>query len=57
VTADSLNYAPVIMGIVTIFALISWWVMPEEKWFPKERIEEVLEAPTLPPVHKDTEHE
>lgn len=32
------------MAIVTIFALISWWVIPAEKWFPAERIQDVIEA-------------
>ncbi|GAB7350261.1 hypothetical protein MBLNU459_g0907t1 [Dothideomycetes sp. NU459] len=44
VTGDTLNYAPVIMAIVTIFALISWWVIPENKWFPAERIQDVIDA-------------
>ncbi|KAI9739217.1 MAG: hypothetical protein M1834_007430 [Cirrosporium novae-zelandiae] len=38
VTGETLNYAPVIMGIVTIFGLISWWFVPEEKWMPRERL-------------------
>ncbi|KAK7699639.1 hypothetical protein SLS57_012351 [Botryosphaeria dothidea] len=44
VTGETLNYAPVIMGIVTIFGLVSWWVIPAEKWLPSQRIQEVLEA-------------
>ncbi|KAK7560488.1 amino acid permease [Phyllosticta citricarpa] len=48
VTAETLNYAPVIMAIVTIFALVSWWVIPAEQWLPSQRIQEVLEAPTPP---------
>lgn len=44
VTGETLNYAPVIMGIVTIFGLVSWWVIPAEKWLPSQRIREVLEA-------------
>ncbi|KAB8227187.1 amino acid permease [Aspergillus alliaceus] len=38
VTASTLNYAPIIMGIVTIFALVTWLVMPTTAWLPQERI-------------------
>lgn len=44
VRAETLNYAPVIMGIVTVFGVVSWWVVPAEKWLPSQRIREVLEA-------------
>lgn len=44
VKADTLNYAPVIMGIVTIFAVLSWWFIPAEKWLPSKRIQETLDA-------------
>ncbi|KAF4634274.1 hypothetical protein G7Y89_g3831 [Cudoniella acicularis] len=44
VTGQTLNYAPVIMGIVTIFAVISWWFMPDEAWLSKQHIRQVLEA-------------
>ena len=44
VDAESLNYAPVIMAIVTVFALISWWVVPESAWLPKDRITHFIES-------------
>ncbi|KAL1638788.1 hypothetical protein SLS58_008602 [Diplodia intermedia] len=44
VEAASLNYAPVIMAIVTVFGLLSWWWVPAERWLPSRRIREVLEA-------------
>ncbi|EPE07888.1 amino acid transporter [Ophiostoma piceae UAMH 11346] len=44
VSGESLNYAPVIMAIVTIFALFTWWFTPEEKWLPSQRIRETLDA-------------
>lgn len=44
VTGETLNYAPVIMGAVTIFAVVSWWVIPEERWLPSRRIKEQLMA-------------
>ncbi|GKT44544.1 thiol protease [Colletotrichum spaethianum] len=44
VEASTLNYAPVIMGIVTIFAILSWWFIPAERWLPSQRIQETLLA-------------
>ncbi|PNP48266.1 hypothetical protein TGAM01_v200608 [Trichoderma gamsii] len=44
VTGSTLNYAPVIMGAVTIFALLSWWWIPEDRWLPSQRIKEQLLA-------------
>lgn len=44
VTAETLNYAPVIMVIVTIFALVSWWFTPADTWLPSKRIRETLDA-------------
>ncbi|KAG9525155.1 amino acid transporter, partial [Aureobasidium melanogenum] len=44
VTAGNLNYAPVIMAIVTIFAIISYFVIPAERWLPSHRIQQTLEA-------------
>ncbi|OHW90939.1 amino acid transporter [Colletotrichum incanum] len=44
VEAATLNYAPVIMGIVTIFAILSWWLIPAERWLPSQRIQETLLA-------------
>jgi hypothetical protein len=36
--------APVIMGGVTIFAIISWWFTPEDAWLPKRRIQHFVES-------------
>lgn len=36
--------APVIMGAVTIFALISWWFTPADAWLPRERITHFVES-------------
>lgn len=33
VTAQNLNYAPIILGIVTIFAMVSFFTISEERWF------------------------
>ncbi|KAK1481681.1 hypothetical protein CTAM01_13929 [Colletotrichum tamarilloi] len=48
VEASTLNYAPVIMGIVTIFAILSWWFIPAERWLPSQRIQETLLAGERP---------
>ncbi|OBT72264.1 hypothetical protein VF21_08175 [Pseudogymnoascus sp. 05NY08] len=44
VTGESLNYAPIIMAVVTIFALISWWFTPTTAWLPKTRIANFIES-------------
>lgn len=44
VTGANLNYAPIIMASVTIFALISYVVMPEEGWLPKNRISNFVDS-------------
>ncbi|OTA05638.1 amino acid permease PotE [Trichoderma parareesei] len=44
VSGETLNYAPVIMGAVTVFAVLSWWWIPEERWLPSRRIKEQLMA-------------
>ncbi|KAK2763135.1 hypothetical protein FQN54_009771 [Arachnomyces sp. PD_36] len=38
VTGKTLNYAPIILASVTVFALISYWLTPEEDWLPRQRI-------------------
>ncbi|GAO50458.1 hypothetical protein G7K_4582-t1 [Saitoella complicata NRRL Y-17804] len=42
VDGAGLNYAPVIMGAVTLFALACWWFIPEEKWLEKRKIRAVI---------------
>lgn len=39
--------APVIMGIVTIFALVSYWMTPEAAWLPRNRISHFIESKGL----------
>lgn len=41
VTADTFNFAVVIFGAITIFALLSWYFIPEDNW---PRREQVLKA-------------
>lgn len=38
VTAKSFNFAPVIFGAVTIFAILTWYFTPESKWLRTEHI-------------------
>ncbi|PYI12986.1 amino acid permease [Aspergillus violaceofuscus CBS 115571] len=38
VSAGTLNYAPIIMAIVTVFAVVSWWVTPADAWLRQEFI-------------------
>ncbi|KAF8855768.1 putative amino acid permease [Acephala macrosclerotiorum] len=45
VTTETLNYAPVIMGAVTIFAWLSWWFTPADAWLSKKHIEHILDNP------------
>ncbi|RHZ53959.1 putative amino acid permease [Aspergillus thermomutatus] len=44
VTGENLNYAPIIMAGVTILALISYFVMPEEAWLPRNRISHFIDS-------------
>lgn len=44
VEASTLNYAAVIIAIVTIFARISWWVIPAGSWLPNKSIQHMLNA-------------
>ncbi|EAA66758.1 hypothetical protein AN9506.2 [Aspergillus nidulans FGSC A4] len=44
VTGENLNYAPIIMAAVTIFALVSYFIMPEDAWLPKDRISNFVDS-------------
>ncbi|KAJ9196683.1 hypothetical protein DTO164E3_6213 [Paecilomyces variotii] len=44
VTGANLNYAPIIMAGVTIFALISYFIVPEDKWLPANRISHFIDS-------------
>ncbi|CAI6097755.1 hypothetical protein V2G26_005253 [Clonostachys chloroleuca] len=48
VSGETLNYAPVIMAGTTIFALITWWIIPAERWLPSQRIQQTLDADVNP---------
>lgn len=53
VDATNLNYAPIIMAIVTVFAIATWWFTPEAQWLPSRRIKDTLEA-DVPEVREAT---
>ena len=44
VTGETLNYAPIIMAGVTIFALLSYFIMPEDAWLPRNRISNFIDS-------------
>ncbi|KAL3463736.1 amino acid/polyamine transporter I [Aspergillus heterothallicus] len=44
VTGENLNYAPIIMAAVTIFALVSYFVMPADAWLPANRISRFIDS-------------
>jgi hypothetical protein len=35
--------SPVIFGGITIFAIASWWLTPEDQWLPQARLGKVHE--------------
>ncbi|KAI0070310.1 hypothetical protein K474DRAFT_1713450 [Panus rudis PR-1116 ss-1] len=41
-TAETFNFACVILGAVTIFGILSWWFVPEDKWLRREQIVQAL---------------
>ncbi|KZF25178.1 putative amino acid permease [Xylona heveae TC161] len=47
VTGETLNYAPIIMAGVTIFAIITWWFTPESKWLPSQRLSHFVHSKGL----------
>jgi hypothetical protein len=44
VTNQTFNYACVIFGAISLFAVLCWWFMPEEEWLKSKRIVAVIEA-------------
>ena len=36
--------APIIMAIITIFAILTWWFTPEDRWLSKQLIKHALEG-------------
>ncbi|KAG1739943.1 uncharacterized protein EDB91DRAFT_1082308 [Suillus paluster] len=44
VNAGTFNFAVVIFGAISIFAFLSWYFTPEEKWLRKDQILKALET-------------
>jgi len=44
VTAQTLNYAGIIFGGVTIIAILSWYFIPEDKWLRTSHINAILDS-------------
>ncbi|KAF7982348.1 hypothetical protein HWV62_29070 [Athelia sp. TMB] len=44
VDAESFNFAVVIFGAITIFAIISYWFTPADKWLRREQVLQQLKA-------------
>ncbi|CAL1710066.1 unnamed protein product [Somion occarium] len=55
VTAETFNFACVILGTVTIFGMISWYFVPDDKWLRKDQIARGLAAADayVPPQDRD----
>jgi len=45
--------APVILVAVTIFAVISWWIIPEEQWLSRQRTDKMLDTQQTDSVEED----
>jgi len=46
--------APVILVAVTIFAVISWWIIPEEQWLSRQRTDKMLDTQQTDSVAEDS---
>ncbi|KAB5587647.1 Amino acid permease [Ceratobasidium theobromae] len=44
VTGPNLNYAGVVFGVITILGVLSWLLIPEEKWMRSDRIMQMYDA-------------
>jgi translation initiation factor 5B len=42
VTAGTFNFACVIFGAVTTFAILTWYFTPADKWLRQEQIERAM---------------
>jgi hypothetical protein len=42
VTAATFNFACVVFGAVTIFAILSWYFTPTDQWLRQEQIERAM---------------
>ena len=42
--------AGVILGAITIFAILSWWFIPAESWLPREQVMRALNTSDEEPI-------
>ncbi|KAG8773930.1 hypothetical protein FRC12_002229 [Ceratobasidium sp. 428] len=56
VTAETFNFAGVILGSVTIFGILSWWFTPEEKWLRTSQAKQVYDGAdhVIPELRRDS---
>ena len=54
VDAESFNFACVIFGTVTVFAVLSWYFTPAEKWLRQEQILQALHSAETPTADAHT---
>jgi len=47
--------APIIMAAVTVFALVSYFIMPEESWLPRNRISHFIDSKGVAGVQETVE--
>jgi len=53
VNANNFNFACAIFGAVTVFGIMSWYFIPEEKWLSKKQVSIALHGADLPqPTNK-----
>jgi len=44
VDSSHFNFACLIFGVVTIFGIVSWYIIPKEEWLSKKRLSQAFEA-------------
>ncbi|KDQ65102.1 hypothetical protein JAAARDRAFT_117006 [Jaapia argillacea MUCL 33604] len=54
VTSQTFNFACVIFGSVTVFAVGTWYFTPEEKWLPRQQVERALHSAEEPVINQDS---
>ncbi|KAI0637634.1 hypothetical protein C8Q77DRAFT_1275713 [Trametes polyzona] len=52
--AETFNFACVILGAATIFGILSWYFVPEDKWLRREQIEQQIRVADEPLVSPES---
>jgi translation initiation factor 5B len=50
VTAATFNFACVIFGAVTVFAILTWYFTPADQWLRQEQIERAMHTADRSPI-------